>query len=228
MHILYYIFFVCAQIWQIRQNWKTKTGSDRGENWISFKGFDKNLLFAIANVGNVILNDPGTIGDRRSNRDNTTSLCFLNEMITTGIPRGRPILNYDHEIILPYREKTKLLVWDTEITIVGNDGDRDNPDNLCRPWGVVCDSNYLFISDRSNDRIQIYTQDGTFVRRFGTSGNGPGQFNRPAGITIDTWHRIIVADKDNHRIQVHCAPLSFSLSRRICSLFSRSSVHQAN
>jgi len=193
------------QIWQIRQNWKTRGTTDRCENWISFKGFDKNLLFAIANVGNVILNDPGTIGDRRPNRDHTLSpLCFLNETITTGIPRGRPIPNYDHDIILPYRDRTKLLVWSTEIMIIGNDGDRLNSNNLCRPWGVVCDCEYLFVSDRSNDRIQIYDQNGTFVRRFGSSGNGPGQFNRPAGITIDIWHRIIVADKDNHRIQVYC------------------------
>ncbi|RLU25201.1 hypothetical protein DMN91_003293 [Ooceraea biroi] len=194
---------VLAEIWQIRQNWKTRIGSDRSENWISFKGFDKNLLFAIANVGNVVLNDPGTIGDRRPNRDHTSSpLCFLNETITTGIPRGRPIPNYDHDIVLPYRNRTRLLIWSTEIMIVGNDGDRANLNNLCRPWGVICDTKHIFVSDRSNDRIQVYNQDGTFVRRFGSSGNGPGQFNRPAGITIDTWHRIIVADKDNHRIQI--------------------------
>lgn len=38
--------------------------------------------------------------------------------------------------------------------------------------------------------------------KFGQGGTRPGQFDRPAGITTNTLNNIIVADKDNHRVQV--------------------------
>lgn len=41
-----------------------------------------------------------------------------------------------------------------------------------------------------------------FIRKFGTEGNGPGQFNGPCGISIDGNDRLIVTDWNNHRIQV--------------------------
>lgn len=33
-------------------------------------------------------------------------------------------------------------------------------------------------------------------------GCSPGQFDRPAGVAVDGLGRIVVADKDNHRIQI--------------------------
>ncbi|XP_001606986.2 E3 ubiquitin-protein ligase TRIM71 isoform X2 [Nasonia vitripennis] len=76
-------------------------------------------------------------------------------------------------------------------------------DNLCRPWGVTCDKEgNIVVADRSNNRIQIFRQDGSLIRRFGKHGKGPVEFDRPAGVAVDGRRRIIVADKDNHRIQV--------------------------
>ncbi|CAF0801998.1 unnamed protein product [Rotaria sp. Silwood1] len=85
---------------------------------------------------------------------------------------------------------------------IGGEGDQDG--KLCRPWGVCCDhQSNIIIADRSNNRIQIFNKHGQFLRKFGTQGNRPGQFDRPAGVAFDKQlHRIIVTDKDNHRIQV--------------------------
>uniref|UniRef100_A0A8C0UKW3 Tripartite motif-containing protein 71 n=1 Tax=Cyanistes caeruleus TaxID=156563 RepID=A0A8C0UKW3_CYACU len=41
-----------------------------------------------------------------------------------------------------------------------------------------------------------------WVHSFGTLGSRPGQFDRPAGVACDSSRRIVVADKDNHRIQI--------------------------
>ena len=38
--------------------------------------------------------------------------------------------------------------------------------------------------------------------KFGTEGSRPGQFNRPASVCLDSLGRLIVTDKDNHRMQV--------------------------
>ena len=54
--------------------------------------------------------------------------------------------------------------------------------------------------------ISVYTQvfnpDGSYRLKFGETGSAAGQFNRPAGVTINSKNEIVVADKDNHRIQV--------------------------
>ena len=67
----------------------------------------------------------------------------------------------------------------------------------------------IAVADRSNNRIQLLHFDaGTMsIKVLQVFGSGPGTraglFDRPAGITINTsLNHIIVADKDNHRIQV--------------------------
>ncbi|UJR15440.1 hypothetical protein I4U23_002383 [Adineta vaga] len=85
---------------------------------------------------------------------------------------------------------------------IGGEGDQEG--KLCRPWGICCDNqSNIIVADRSNNRIQIFNKHGQFLRKFGTQGNRPGQFDRPAGVAFDKQlNRIIVTDKDNHRIQV--------------------------
>ena len=41
-----------------------------------------------------------------------------------------------------------------------------------------------------------------FLSSFGHPGTGPGEFNRPEGLTVDAQDRIYVADSCNHRIQI--------------------------
>jgi streptogramin lyase len=41
----------------------------------------------------------------------------------------------------------------------------------------------------------------SFVRKWGSFGTGPGQFNRPHDIAIDNTGNIYVSDRDNNRIQ---------------------------
>jgi hypothetical protein len=40
---------------------------------------------------------------------------------------------------------------------------------------------FVFAADLCNHRIQIFTEDGTFIGKFGKNGNGPGEFNNPTG-----------------------------------------------
>ncbi|CAJ0578255.1 unnamed protein product, partial [Mesorhabditis spiculigera] len=48
----------------------------------------------------------------------------------------------------------------------------------------------------------IFNPDGGYLMKFGNGGTGAGQFDRPAGVCVNSLDQIIVADKDNHRIQV--------------------------
>lgn len=49
---------------------------------------------------------------------------------------------------------------------------------------------------------QVYSADGEFLFKFGSHGEGNGQFNAPTGVAVDSNGNIIVADWGNSRIQV--------------------------
>lgn len=55
---------------------------------------------------------------------------------------------------------------------------------------------------RSAPRPQVYSADGEFLFKFGSHGEGNGQFNAPTGVAVDSNGNIIVADWGNSRIQV--------------------------
>lgn len=57
--------------------------------------------------------------------------------------------------------------------------------------------------------VQVFTLEGELVLKFGSNGEGNGQFNAPTGVAVDINGNIIVADWGNSRIQVQqcCAVL---------------------
>jgi DNA-binding beta-propeller fold protein YncE len=53
-----------------------------------------------------------------------------------------------------------------------------------------------------NTRVARFTRRGKFIQWWGGKGTGPGQFDVPHSIALDSSGRIYVADRSNNRIQV--------------------------
>lgn len=53
-----------------------------------------------------------------------------------------------------------------------------------------------------NARLHVFDREGRHLESFGTPGHGPGAFSTPHGIWIDRQGRVLVADRENHRVQV--------------------------
>ena len=61
----------------------------------------------------------------------------------------------------------------------------------------------IYVSDGYADaRVHKFTAQGKIMFSWGWSGAGPGQFNLPHNICTDDDGRVIVADRENDRIQV--------------------------
>jgi len=58
------------------------------------------------------------------------------------------------------------------------------------------------IADTPVNRIMKFSKDGTFLKAWGKRGSGPGEFDTPHSIAIDSRGRIFVADRSNSRIQI--------------------------
>ena len=71
------------------------------------------------------------------------------------------------------------------------------------PWGVAGNErNEIAVTDRDNNRVQIFSSDGTYLRSFGSEGDQEGEFNEPTGIAYLNNGNIVVADSSNNRLQI--------------------------
>jgi DNA-binding beta-propeller fold protein YncE len=73
-----------------------------------------------------------------------------------------------------------------------------------RPSDVAWDAaGNIYVADGyGNSRIAKFDKNGKFIKSWGSTGAGPGQFNSVRGIALDAQGNVYVADGGNKRIQV--------------------------
>lgn len=75
-------------------------------------------------------------------------------------------------------------------------------------WGVtvvrtvISQQVRVMVSDVQSHSIQVFTDEGQFLFRFGTKGRSRGQFVHPCGITATNSGEVLVCDRFNCRVQV--------------------------
>jgi len=78
--------------------------------------------------------------------------------------------------------------------------------HIDNPTGVDLGPDGLLYVIESDDRqVTVYTTGGAYVRSWGSSGSGNGQFmilGNEGGIAVSSDGEVFVADTENHRIQV--------------------------
>ncbi len=79
------------------------------------------------------------------------------------------------------------------------------PDTFDRPTDVAVAANGdIFVTDGhgTNNRVVKFDRDGSFITTWGQTGAGPGEFNQPHTIALDSAGRVFVGDRSNSRVQV--------------------------
>jgi streptogramin lyase len=76
------------------------------------------------------------------------------------------------------------------------------PGQLKNPYGLAVKANgAILVSDRGNNRVQVFSRWGEYLGDFGSLGSGAGQMSEPSGIAASSRGVIFVSDKNNKRIQ---------------------------
>ncbi len=83
----------------------------------------------------------------------------------------------------------------------------DGPSSFNAPSDVVvADNGDIFVADGhgndTNNRVVKFSSDGTFIKTWGQTGYGPGEFRTLHAIAIDSRGRVFVGDRSNNRIQI--------------------------
>jgi DNA-binding beta-propeller fold protein YncE len=84
-------------------------------------------------------------------------------------------------------------------------GSGTRSESFSRPTDIAFDRDgNVYIADGmgANNRIAVFNRDGNWVRGWGQTGSGPGEFNTIRGIVADAGGNLYVADAGNSRIQV--------------------------
>jgi streptogramin lyase len=87
-------------------------------------------------------------------------------------------------------------------------GTNTSTDTFNEPSDIaIAPNGDLYVADghinmQSNRRIVHLTKNGKFISVFGMPGTGPGQFDNPHSLALDSQGRIFVGDRTNNRIQI--------------------------
>lgn len=71
--------------------------------------------------------------------------------------------------------------------------------------GIATDrSGNVYVGDNNNGRVQVFTNDGVWLRsmgQYGTNRTVPGQFNGVGGVAVDSEGNVFAVDVGNYRVQ---------------------------
>ena len=81
------------------------------------------------------------------------------------------------------------------------------PDHFNAPADVVvADNGDFFVADGhgndTNNRVVKFSSDGTFIKAWGKTGYGPGEFRTLHAVALDSRGRLFVGDRSNNRVQI--------------------------
>jgi DNA-binding beta-propeller fold protein YncE len=88
------------------------------------------------------------------------------------------------------------------------------------PCDLTSDSEFIYVCDTQNDRIQKFDKKGNFIFSFGKHGRENGEFMQCNFISLKD-NKIYVSDQYNHRIQVFDTDFNFIFSFGDKKLFNQ-------
>jgi DNA-binding beta-propeller fold protein YncE len=83
----------------------------------------------------------------------------------------------------------------------GGPTEGSGPGEFRAPDGIAVDnSGYVYVADRTNNRISKFTSEGVFVKNWGSAGSENGQFGYACGVAVDNEGYVYVTET-NMRVQ---------------------------
>ena len=107
----------------------------------------------------------------------------------------------------------RVTVFTADEELVTDFGQKVDPEDATRestpngsfqwPTSVALDSERnVYVADEWLNRISMFKNDGEWIGKWGTPGDGDGEIDRPSGLAFDKNDNLYMVDSRNHRVQV--------------------------
>ena len=148
-------------------------------------------------IRNLQGHDCATKGQVQDNKDGTYNNSYFAK--ETGTCQASVKVNGEHVRGSPFEVQVKPRQFRPVLTF----GEKGSSGGMfMNPWGLaVNERGDILVTDRYNNRVQVFSSNKAFLRSFGTNGEEQGQFNQPTGIAFYN-RKIIVVDRNNNRVQI--------------------------
>ena len=113
----------------------------------------------------------------------------------------------DGRVFLVDRDAHQVLIFSPDGDYLDSLGERHGPrfqEPFNHPTAVaVAADGEIYVTDGyGNSVVHRFAADGQLIRTWGRPGTEPGAFSTPHGIWLDQGGRVLVADRENNRVQV--------------------------
>ena len=113
----------------------------------------------------------------------------------------------DGGILVADRDAHQVLRFDQNGKVVQALGRRhwpslDAPFNHPTAAAQAPDGEIYVADGYGNSSVHRFAADGSLIRTWGGQGSGPGAFTTPHAVAVDSRGRVLVADRENNRIQL--------------------------
>jgi DNA-binding beta-propeller fold protein YncE len=106
--------------------------------------------------------------------------------------------NGDHQVMKFDRRGNLLLTLGTKGAAGTDDKTFNRPTDIA--WAPNGD---FYVSDGyGNSRVVKFSKAGKYMTAWGKKGAGPGEFNLPHSVAVDSKGQVYIADRENNRMQV--------------------------
>lgn len=129
---------------------------------------------------------------------------------------GTAVVNSRNNLFITDTENNSLSCYDENRKLkwkVGNEGSGNS--EFLIPWRVVYKNDVLYVSDIYNHRIQIFSNEGSYLGQFGQLGTKKNEVNYIFGFDFDEKGNIYLTDTWNHRVKIYTS--DFDCSKIICN-----------
>jgi DNA-binding beta-propeller fold protein YncE len=116
------------------------------------------------------------------------------------------VTDIGHHLVRKFDANGKLL-----LTLGKKDEPGATHEQFNRPTDVgITPSGDFYVADGyGNSRVAKFSKEGKYLMEWGKKGTGPGEFNLPHAICLDSQGRVYVGDRENSRVQVFDAEGQF-------------------
>ena len=107
-----------------------------------------------------------------------------------------------NEVVMVENCNEEVIIFDKDLKLIKTFGNGSGDSKLSNPTCVAVDRNVIVVLEEDDYVMKIFSLQGDYLSKFGSYGNGDGQFDCPQGLCYNSKGLLYVVDHGNNRVQV--------------------------